>query len=257
MWIMVMSLEVEYKGYYAPLDSVPTELMDEWELTLKGERDRILAALQEKIPNATAFLTKLASPAVAAWSAFVSDTWPDADFIKLKHEIKLKGAYNSWSEGITNAFAEGGTFETNITNKKDKFQKARYPMGAVGVKYKVGWGPAYKALGVISGDARVAIYMTAEDTLNGSILDVFLPGAAKFARATGVPIMTQGLVLAYYAHEAGLDTERDAVITAINTKLANTVLKMVDETNHVVTLEIGYDAVADKIYAHSKSETPS
>ena len=254
---MVMSLEVEYKGYYAPLDSVPTELMDEWELTLKGERARILSALQEKIPNATAFLTKLASPAVAAWSAFVSDTWPDADFIKLKHEIKLKGAYNSWSEGITNAFAEGGTFETNITNKKDKFQKARYPMGAVGVKYKVGWGPAYKALGVISGDARVAIYMTAEDTLNGSILDVFLPGAAKFARATGVPIMTQGLVLAYYAHEAGLDTERDAVITAINTKLANTVLKMVDETNHVVTLEIGYDAVADKIYAHAKSETPS
>jgi len=251
-----MAVEVEYKGYYSPLDSVPTELMDEWANTLIGERERILSALQEKIPNATLFLTKLANPATEAWADFVNPSWTDVDLIKLKHKIKLKGAYDSWSDGVSSAFAEGGTFETNVMAKKDKFAMARYPMGAVGVKYKIGWGVAYKAMGVISGDKRVAIYMGADDTLTGEILDVFLPGATRFARATGVPILTQGLVLAYYAHEAGLDTERDAVITNINTKLSNTVLKMVDETNHVVVLEIGYDAVADKIYAHAKSETP-
>jgi len=250
-----MAVEVEYKGYYSPLDSVPTELMDEWANTLIGERERILSALQEKIPNATLFLTKLANPATEAWADFVNPSWTDVDLIKLKHKIKLKGAYDSWSDGVSSAFAEGGTFETNVMAKKDKFAMARYPMGAVGVKYKIGWGVAYKAMGVISGDKRVAIYMGADDTLTGEILDVFLPGATRFARATGVPILTQGLVLAYYAHEAGLDTERDAVITNINTKLSNTVLKMVDTSSHVVVLEIGYDAVADKIYAHAKSET--
>jgi len=248
---------VEYKGYYLPLDSVPTEIMDEWEATLKGERARILAALQEKIPNADAFITKLANPAHERWAAFVAPDWEDRDFILLKHRIKLKGAYDSWNTGISNAFAEGGTFEQNVTSKKEKFQLARYPMGAVGIKYKTAWGPAYKAIAVLSGDTRVTRYMTANDSFNGSVQNVFLAGATRFARAIAVPAIVQGLVLAQYAHEEGLASERDAVISATNSKLANTVLKMVDTSAYVVTLEIGYDDVADKLYAYAKAETPA
>jgi len=249
-----MSVVAEYKGYYVPLESVPEEILQEWETTLKGERARILSALQEKIPNADAFLTKLANPAIEGWSGFVAPDWEDRDFILMKFQVKLKGAYPDWNTGIQNAFAEGGTFETNVTNKKSKFQMARYPMGAVGIRYKTAWGPAYKAIAVISGDRRVKNYMGTNDTFTGDVVNVFLPGARKVARVAGISKITQGLVIAQFAHEAGLTSERDAIISTINTHLANSVLKMVDTANYTVTLEIGFDDVAGKLYAYSKAE---
>ena len=235
--------------------SVPTELVSEWETTLKGERARILNALLEKIPNATAFINRLAVPASERWSAFINPEWPDRLMVLLKHGTKLKGAFASWSEGIQNAFKEGGVFETNVSAKKDKFQKARYTMGSVGIKYKTAWGPAYKAIGVISGDTRVTVYMGANDTFTGTVTNVFLLGATKYARAIAVPAITQGLVIAQYAHEAGLTTERSQVISVVNSKLANTVLKMVDTDRFDVQLKIDFDSVANKLYVYTKAET--
>ena len=247
---------VEYKGYYSPQDAVPTEIMDEWETTLKAERARILSALTEKISNATEFMTKLAEPSADAWENFVSSTWPDVELIKLKQRVKLKGAYDGWNTGITNAFAEGGTFDTNVTNKKEKFQKARYVLGSVGLKYLIGWGPAYKAMGYITGDQRVALYVTADDTVTGTPQNVFPASIVKFVRPMGVAIFNQGLVLAYYAHENGLTTERDAIITNINDKLTKSIVALIDSTAwSELVAEIGYDAVADRIYAHV-SATP-
>jgi len=249
---------VDYKGYYSPLSDVPDAIMTEWETTLKGERARILSALQEKITNADEFITKLANPASEAWASFVSSDYPDAEFLKLKHKVKLKSAFDAWNTGISNAFQEGGTFETNVTNKKDKFEKARYPMGAVGLRYLTGWGPAYKAMGYITGDKRVAIYLTGDDSVTGTPQNIFPTNVVKFVRPMGIAIFVQGLVLAYYAHEAGLTTERDAVITAINSKFDNSVEKLVDTdawTN--VEIEIGYDSIADRIYAHVHAEPAS
>jgi len=246
---------VEYKGFYVPLAAVPTELVSEWETTLKGERARILNALLEKIPNATAFINKLALPASERWLSFINPEWPDSFMVVLKHGVKLKGAFASWNEGVQNAFKEGGTFETNVSAKKDKFQKARYTMGSVGIKYKTAWGPAYKAIGVISGDTRVVTYMGANDVFSGTVANVFLAGATKYARAIAVPAITQGLVIAQYAHEAGLTTERSQVISVVNSKLANTVLKMVDTNRFNVTLNIGFDSVANKLYVYTKAET--
>ena len=98
---------------------------------------------------------------------------------------------------------------------------------------------AYKAIAVISGDERVTTYMGTEDSFTGSVCNVFLTGAARFARAIAVPAIVQGLVIAQYAHEEGLATERDAVISAVNTKLGNTVLKMIDTSAYSeVILEI-------------------
>jgi len=243
--------EVEYKGFYSPMDSVPTEIMDEWELTLKGERARILSALQEKISNSSEYITRLAEPSADAWEAFIASDFPDADLIKLKQRVKVKGAYEAWNTGIQNAFAEGGTFETNVTNKKSKFQKARYVLGSVGLKYLVGWGAAYKAIGYITGDQRVPIYLTAEDTVTGTPQNVFPANVVKFVRPMGVAIFNQGLILAYYAHENGLTSERDAIITNINNKLNSTIVPLIDTATWAsLTAEIGYDSVADKIYAH-------
>ena len=98
-----MSYVLEYKGYYKPLDSLPSEILEEWETTLKNERERILSALMEKIPNADAFISKIAEPAYEGWSNFVNPDFPDVDFIKLKYRIKLKSAYPAWNSGIQSA----------------------------------------------------------------------------------------------------------------------------------------------------------
>jgi len=128
-------------------------------------------------------------------------------------------------------------------------------MGSVGIRYKVAWGPAYKAIAVLTGDKRVKNYMGTNDSLSGDVVNVFLKGATRIARAVAVPLITQGLVIAQFAHENGLATERDAVISAVNEKLTNSVLKMVDTSAYTVTLNIGYDSVADKLYAYAKAET--
>ena len=251
-----MSVVVDYKGYYSPIAEVPSDIMDEWEQTLKGERARILSALTTKIPNADAFKSKIAEPAYTVWESFVSDTFPDVDLIKLKMRIKLLTAYDSWNTGVQNAFAEGGTFETNVTNKKDKFAKARYPMGVTGIRYKVGWLCGYKALGVITGDVRVLKYMGTDDSISGEVTNIFPSGVNKFVRALGLPIIVQGLVIAQYAHENGLDSERDAVISATNTKLDNTVEKLVN-TGYTLDLKIGYEPTADRLFVQSTAESTS
>ena len=244
-----MSYVLEYKGYYKPLDSVPSEILDEWESTLKAERLRILNALMEKIPDSDAFVRKIAEPAYEGWSEFVNPSYPDADFIKLKMRIKIKTAYPAWSSGVQNAFAEGGTFETNVSAKKSKLQKLRYVLGAVGLKYKIGWGPAYKAIAVITGDKRVDEYFTTEDSFSGEIVNAFPDGVVKYVRPMAIAILTQGFVLAQYAHENGLETERDAVISKINTILDNSVEKLIDTTKYsALEMQLGYDAIADKLY---------
>jgi len=244
-----MSYVLEYKGYYKPLDSLPSEILEEWETTLKNERERILSALTEKIPNADAFISKIAEPAYEGWSNFVNPDFPDVDFIKLKYRIKLKSAYPAWNSGIQSAFAEGGTFETNVSAKKDKLEKLRYVLGAVGYKRKIGWGPAYKAIAVITGDRRVDEYFTTDDSFSGEITNAFPTGVVKYVRPMAIAILTQGFVLAQYAHENGLTTERDAVISKVNTVLDNSVEKLIDTTKYsALEMKIDYDGVADKLY---------
>jgi len=245
-----MSVVLEYKGIYEPDASVPEDVLNEWESTLKAERARILSALLTKIPNESAFISKIAEPAYEGWSSFINPTYPDADFKKLKFRVKIKGAYEDFNTGIQNAFAEGGTFETNVTAKKSKMTKLRYVTGAVGLKYQKGWGVAYKALGLITGDTRVKLYFGANDNLlAGDVMNIFPVGITKWVRAIGIGILTQGLVIAQYAHEAGLDTERDAVISAVNSKIDDSIEKLVS-SGYSLELAIEYDSVAQKLVVH-------
>jgi hypothetical protein len=252
-----MAVLASYTGYYDPLSTVPDNIKTEWETTLKGERARILSALIEKITNADEFKTRLSDPAYDSWKDFISSDWLDADLIKLKFRTKLGGAYSSWNTGVQNAFASGGTFETNVTNKKDKFVKARFPMGAVGIKYSTGWLCAYKAMGTITGDKRVLIYADpTKDTWSpaNTVANGFPAGVARNVRAIGIGIIVQGLVIAQYAVDAGLTTERDAIISAINTKFDNTVEKLGD-TGKTISCSIAWDSVAGKLKALASVST--
>ena len=250
-----MSVVVEYKGYYTPLE-LPEQDFTEWKETLKGEVSRIYNALITRIPDETAFRSIIAESAYDVYKDFVNPNWEDADFIKLKYRIKLGGAYQDWKNGIDNAFSgESPYFPSRVESKADKFKKVRVTLGSVGLRYKYGRGIAVKAIGVISGWKAVAKDIKAPDEFTGSIVNVFLPGAARFVRPQAIAIITKGLVLASYAQDAGLTAERDSVITATNDVLTNTVLKQVDTSAYTVTLEIGFDTDANKLFVHSKAET--
>jgi len=251
-----MSVVVEYKGYYE-VPELPTEVKEEWETTLKNEMARIYNGLLTRIPDETAFRSVIAESAYQTWQNFVNPSWEDVDFVKLKFQVKLAGAYNSWKSGIDAAFSGGSPyFPDRVTGKADKFLKAKYTLGAVGLRYKYGRGIAVKAIGVISGDFRVLKDIKSPDEFTGSIVNVFLPGAARFVRPQAIAIITRGLVLAQYAHEFGLTGLRDSVITATNSVLGNTVLKQIDTSTYpTVILEIGYDGDANKLYVHSSAST--
>jgi len=250
-----MSVAVDYKGYYTILE-IPEQDFTEWKETLKGEVNRIYNALMERIPDETTFKALIAESSHDVWKDFVSDTWEDKDFVLLKHKIKLLNAYPSWKTGIDNAF--NGTapyFPDRVDNKADKFKKVKYTLGAVGLRYKYGRGIAVKAIGVITGWKAVLKDIKSPDEFTGEVVNVFLPGAARFVRAQAIPIIARGLVLAQYAHEAGEAALRDSVISTTNNVLSNTVLKQVDSAAYTAVLEIGFDDTAGKLYVHS-SATP-
>lgn len=249
-----MSVEVEYKGYYTPLD-VPNQEAEEWKSTLIAEMSRIYNSLITRIPDETTFKSVIAESSHEVYKGFVSDTWEDKDFVLLKHKIKLGTAYPAWKNGIDKAFSgDNPYFDDRVLDKMEKWLKAKYTLGSVGLRYKYGRGIAVKAIGVISGWLAVAKDIKAPDEFQGTIINVFLPGVARFVRPQAVAIVTRGLVLAQLAHEGGEATLRDSVISKTNNVLQNSILKQVDTSAHNVTFEIGFDTEKGKLFVHSKSE---
>jgi len=252
-----MPLVVEYKGYYTPLD-VPTQEFDEWKATLVGERERIYNSLKTRIPDETTFKIMIAEPSHLVYKDFVNPAWEDKDFVLLKHRIKLTGAYTAWKDGVDNAFdGEKPYFGERVLQKANKWLKARYTLGSTGIRYKYGAGIAVKAIGVISGWKAITKDIKAPDEFTGDVVNVFLSGVAKFVRPQAIAIITRGLVLAQYAHEAGEASLRDSIITTTNSVLSNSVLKQVNTTAYTVVLELGFDSEKGKLYVHSKAETVS
>ncbi|MEM2445927.1 MAG: hypothetical protein QW734_04655 [Candidatus Bathyarchaeia archaeon] len=235
-----------YTGFYVPLDATPSRIKDEWKDEMLGAREKILNALKTKIVDETSFKNKIATPSSNKWQLFVNPNYLDIDLIKIKQKVKLSGAYLSWKTGIESAFSETGAFPKNVTDKADKFDKVRFTLGAVGVKYLVGWRCAYKAMGAITGDVRILQYLDPNDSLSGDVYNYFPAGIAANVRALGIGIIVQGLIVAEYAHRAGLSSERDAVITAINAKLDDSVEKL-PASGNTVSVSIAYDSVADKL----------
>lgn len=259
-----MTVHVGYRGRYVVIPPTKDEV-DEWENILKNSRDLIYNHILARIPDESAFRSKIADTANLAWSDFVNPNWENADFIKLKHKAKLYLAYPDWKRGIENAFGSSGYFPDRVSGKKLKWLKARLTLGSTGLRYKVGRGIAVKAIGVISGmkrvlhdiatsDRVVTIHTydpdTGEETdetitipkddFQGDIVNVFLQGASRFVRPQAIAIITQGLVYAGLADAQGLAGVRDAFIATTNSYLENTVLKQVNTSNYTLFMGVKY-----------------
>ena len=245
----------EYIGIVVLPSEVPEDVINEWEQTLKAERQRIYNALITKIPNEDAFKKRIADASSDVWETFVNPNYTrkDPNVIKLKQRLKLARAYGSWREGIDTAFAEGGTFEKNVTAKKSKYHMARYVIAHVGWKPKLFWGPLAKAVYLICGDTRPLRYLTENDTFSGDVVRAIKLPYVNYVRPMLIAKGVYGGVMAMYAHEAGEETLRDDIISKVNSELA-TIINAFKEDTYNVTLELIYDAVADQFKWHAVVE---
>jgi len=248
-----MSVVVEYVGPVTP-QTVPAEIKDKWETTLLSRRDLIYSRLMTKIPDEETFQDKIAAASHEVWRTFVAPDWPDYYLVLLKQNIKLSIAYPKWFTGVVDAFKEGGRFESGVSLKKDRLDLLRYTLGNVGIRY-LGWGPGYKAVGFITGDLRVKRYVVSGETVVGEPVNAFPEDVVKFVRPTLIAMLTQGAVLALYAHEHGLAALRDQVISIVNAKTDSicTSLKKTEYT--LVYARLEYDPDENVIKVHSRVES--
>jgi hypothetical protein len=217
---------------------LPTGVLDEWETTLKAEKDRILASLTTKIATEGNFQDRIADASSDQFSAFldtVGGAW-DADVIEMKQRVKLARTYPDWAAGINAAFGAGGYFSDRVTAKKNKFKLARYTLGVVGHRASVGgsfgvWNPASVGVLLLRGDTRPARYFDANDTFSGTLESVV---DAKLGRLIAPSLLAEtvyGAVMAKFANDGGLTTLRDNIITASNTRLDSLLNVALDATH--------------------------
>lgn len=230
-------------SYVAPCTlgvDIPQAIKDEWETTLKNERERIYTSLVTKIPNSTEFGTKLADASSDQYEVFLATVGSgyDRDTIITKQRVKLSASYASWIAGVINAFrlttenpAGNDVFRTNVTAKKAKISNLRRTLAVTGYKPEGGFGAGVKAVLLANGDTRPLRYVVAGETLVATPHNVFHANFGRQVRALLVGELVRGVVLAQYAQDAGLTTLRDTLITAYNAKLATMVNAAKDATH--------------------------
>jgi len=251
-----MSTVMEYVGIVALPDTVPDEVLAEWEATLKAERARIYAALTTKIPNDEAFKARIADASSDAYENFVNPAYTkkDPNVIKMKQRVKLARAYPAWKSGIDAAFAEGGTFEANVTAKKDKYELARYTIAHVGHKPGMFWGPLAKAVLLLCGDPRPLRYLTANDSFTGEVGAYIKPAYRSYVRPMLIAKGVYGGVMAMFAHEAELESLRDSIINSLNSEF-DEILAAFVESGYTADLELIYDSSIDAFKWHALVQT--
>jgi len=219
-----MSVVFDYEGIIQLIeaDAFPAHVLDEWKTTLGNEQARIYARLLDVIPSETAFKDKIADASSDAWETFVNPNWPDADVIKMKQRVKLARAYNAWKTGVDNAFGEGGYFADRVMAKADKFKMARYVLSIVGCKSDpdIMWRAGTKAVKFFVGDKRILRYMDSTlDTYSGEPVMAVKAAFGKRFQALVLGRLVQGFVMAMFAHEGGLTSLRDSIISSVNSDM--------------------------------------
>jgi hypothetical protein len=230
----------KYVGHVKLPTSLASAISDEWEATLKAETSRIYTALTTKIPDATAFGTKIATPSSSAYDAFLASVggkWSITD-IKLKQKVKLARSYDKWNTRITAVFGGASpTFPSTVTAKKANLDELKRVIGAVGNKSSEGWRPVSASVLLARGDTRISQYFTADETLTGTLHAVFDASKGALISPSLIAEMVYACVMAKYADEAGLTTERGNIISSANT-LIDTLINVALDATH---LGSGYD----------------
>jgi hypothetical protein len=229
-----MTQQWKYVGVISVPSTLASAIKDEWEATLKAECARIYTSLTTKINNSTAYNDKIATPSSEAFDAFlqsVGDKWNITD-IKLKQKIKVTGKYTKWKANVDTVFGGGSpTFPAIVTAKKDKLDELKRVIGVVGHRSLGTWEPATMAVLLGRGDTRCATYFDTNDTFTGTLDAVFDPQKGALITPSLIAEMVYACVMAKYADEAGLTTERGNIISDANTLIDALVNVALDATH--------------------------
>ena len=142
----------KYIGEVKPI-AVPVQIKDKWYEKLMELKAVIYDRIHTKIPDEQAYIDKLATPSHVAWAGFVSPYWLDADLIKLKQRIKVTIGAPRYLNNVYRAYVTEGFFDKGVYNARfvtDNLEMLRYTLGGVGIRYYMGWGAIYKAVGVLT-----------------------------------------------------------------------------------------------------------
>jgi len=220
------------------------EVRDDWEATLKGKRQKIITNLQRVIPDESAYSSKIKDRSNEGYAEFIGTDHPQFDEIMLKREIKMDLAKSRYITNRDNAFAEGGDFETGVTNAKDKYRTNTIVTWMVtGDRDKI-YGLVPKARYVLEGKKALAeeLYTSVDHLITSTDLKPF------FKRARYVPSVVASInkwmtQVAYATLAGWSDSDiQNKIATKGNAELADYVNdKMVnpdlDVANCSITIE--------------------
>ena len=233
---------------------------DDWESTLKSKRSKILTQIQTRIPDASTYNDVLAQPAISEYESFVNPSHPKAARALRKRKIKIPAGANDYLTNVANAFAEGGRFETRVTEAKDKFKRnfaaITQAVGdksqKLGVVTAVMWAllGQYSKIQTFPSDRYEEIARDADMPTN-----IFKPEYQANVRSAVTQLLNEGIYYAVLAIDAGEDVS--TLLSDYNSRLdafvANTTFlkDTIDSANTFV--HIVYEAGVLK--AHVKETT--
>ena len=206
------------------LPSEVSEIGDDWEITFKGKREKILTNLQRVVPDEDAYKEIIVNRSNAGYAEFVSESHPDYNKIMLKRKVKMPARASDYITNRNNAFAEGGDFEEGITNSKNAFlNNVKIILRVVGDRDKI-VGAIPKAKLVLLGK-KALFDEVKSDTYDHIIKSTELKPFFKYRRTLATVVATLNYYLSYvvYAVDAGYDDTwiQDNIVNDANAELAS------------------------------------
>ena len=224
---------------------------DEWNSTLKGQRDAILKSLLETIPNADVYRDIMLNRALPAYQSYVNPNHPKYNKAIIKFKAKQSGAYNAWNAGVTSAFAEGGRFEARVDETKTKWRDRTLAVLRIVGARPLGLGPAPKVMLWLSGDRKVlGLRNTTYDVVwEGEPTNVFDPNLPFNVRQNVIPVIVEGLYYAILFDKAGDTANRNQTLSDYSTKFQTLLARLIDSSKYVVDIaQLAYDTAQGNFY---------
>jgi len=117
-----------------PEELFPQSILDEWERTIKAERERMYRNLKAKLSDEDAYINLLVMGAIEGYEGFVNPDFPYAEVIKAKRRAVMPKTYSAWKKAIERALGPGGYYDLMIELKKDRMKRMRLTLSVVGYR---------------------------------------------------------------------------------------------------------------------------
>jgi len=257
-------MAVVFTGEFPVLDvsDIPTDMIDDvgtdWLNSILGKRSKILKNLLKTIPDATAYIKRIAEPGYEGITEVFNPSWVKYNRVIRKYKAKVTRGKDVWHDRVNEAFSEGGAFEKGVYDNVSVYKNAMITIWRIVGNKDTIFGPSPKAVLALGGKAKILeAVKLAKDTVTGTPINVFKPEHASRILSTVDQVLIEGLNAILLAKEAELPFS--ALISDYNTILDSYVRNTafvkpgIDVNNTFCHIE--YDAVNDVILVRVQEAT--